>query len=168
MFSFSKHFVFLTLELSIQYLSMESYFCEKNYLWSFKITKREFVIIGSPSYKFFPYFGFVPCLLCRGDCVRKRSCVLPVLSCNSSVEVPLWKVLCGRSENPSVWRRGHRVVARILKHLCLRLIHYISTLSLFISCIALHCSYYIRAWYWLCAHTCVEPRELLIAPQLLV
>ena len=53
-------------------------------------------------------------------------------------------------------------------YLCLRLIHYLSSLSLFLSCITLYCSYHICAWYWLCTHTCVEPREHLVAPQLLV
>ena len=33
-------------------------------------------------------FGLVPCLLCRGDCIGEWSCVLQVLSCNFSVEVP--------------------------------------------------------------------------------
>ena len=41
----------------------------------------------------------------------------------------------------------------------LRLIHYFSTLSLFISCIALHYSYYIHARYYLCVPTLVLNQE---------
>jgi len=52
-------------------------------------------------------------------------------SCNFSVEVPLWKVLCGQSENPSVWRWERRAVARTSKHILLfALIRYLLTLSL--------------------------------------
>jgi len=105
--------------------------------------------------------GLVPTSYVEVLCLRDKLCT-PSVEFNSSVEVPLWKVLCGQSENLSVRRRGRRAVLKPRNiSQCLRLIHYISTLSLFISCIALHCSYYIRAWYWLCAHTCVEPREFL-------
>ena len=65
-----------------------------------RITKLYFFF--SLALLIFLFFGFVPSLLCRGDCVRERCCVLPVLSCNSSVEVPLWKVLYGHSKNSSV------------------------------------------------------------------
>ena len=112
-------------------------FVWENCLWSFENTKREFVIIGSPSCKLFLCFGFASYLMCRGYCVRERSCVLLMLSCNFSVEVPLWKscmdivkiLLCeGRDveqclEPPNISR-------------CLCLINYLSTLSL-ISCIVI-------------------------------
>ena len=55
-------------------------------------------------------------LLCRGLCLREKLSI-PVLSCNSSMEVPLWKVLCGHSENSSVWRRGCRAVVQTSKHI---------------------------------------------------
>ena len=60
--------------------------------------------------------GFVPTLLCRG--VRELELCTPICNhCNSSVEVPLWKVLGRHSENPSVWRRERRAVARTSKHI---------------------------------------------------
>ena len=101
-------------------------------------------------------------LLCRGLCLRERSCVLPVLSCNSSVEVPLWKVLCGHSgilmcegEDVEQWLEPQNII------FCLRLIHYLSTLSLFIFYIALHCSYYIHGRYCLFVPTLVLNQESL-------
>ena len=49
------------------------------------------------------YFGFEPCLLSRGGCGRERSCVLLTLKLQiPRWRFPLWEVLCGRSENPSV------------------------------------------------------------------
>ena len=48
-------------------------------------------------------FGFVPYFLCRGGCVRERSCVLLTLYLQiSQWRFPMWEVLCGRSENPFV------------------------------------------------------------------
>jgi len=44
---------------------------------------------------------------------------------------------------------------------CLRLIHYLSTLSLFIFYIALHCSYYIHGRYCLFVPTLVLNQESL-------
>ena len=42
------------------------------------------------------------------------------------------------------------------------------SLSYIVSCIISYCSYYLYAWCCLCVClTCVEPRELYIAPQLL-
>jgi len=90
-FSFPKHFVFLTLEQSIQYLSIGSYFCEKNYLWSFKITKREFMLIGSLSCKVF-LFGFVPYLLCGGACIERE-----IVYSWWKVVIPQWRSFCERS-----------------------------------------------------------------------
>ena len=65
-----------------------------------------------------------------------------VLSCNFSVEVPLWKVLCRHSENPSVWRQGYRAVAQTSKHILLFAFDPLSLnfISL-ISCIVLYCTY---------------------------
>ena len=51
--------------------------------------------------KFYFFLCFVLGLVltsCVEVCVKRWSCVLPALSCNFSVEVPLWKVLCGYSE----------------------------------------------------------------------
>ena len=51
---------------------------------------------------------------------------------------------------------------------CLRLIYYLSTLSLFISCIVITCSYsYTCLILFMCPHLCSTKRAL-IAPQLLV
>ena len=60
--------------------------------------------------------GLVP-TSCVEGCVWENELCTPVLSCNSSVEVLLWKVLCGNSGKPSVWRRGRRAVARTSKHI---------------------------------------------------
>ena len=87
---------------------------------------------------------------------------------------PSWRSLCRRScvdivkillcEGGDVeqWLKPRNISQ------CLRLIHYLLTLSLFLSSSALYCLYHIHAWYWLCGHTCVEPRELIKAPQLLI
>ena len=125
-----------------------------------------FVIIRSPSYKSFLCFDFVPNLLCRGDCVWERSCVLPVLSCNSSVEVPLWKVLCRHSRNPSVWGRGHRAVAQTSIHILLFAFESFSLNShLFISCIILLA--YIHMLDIVCVLTLVV-NQAIKAPQLII
>jgi len=95
----------------------------------------------------------VPCLLCRGCvCWREELCAPNCIYPNPQWRFPVWEVLCGRySENPSVWRRGHRAVARISKHILLFAIDPLSQLSLsFISCIVSY-SYHIYAWYCLCA-----------------
>ena len=86
---------------------------------------------------------------------REWSCVLPVLSCNSSVEVPLWKVLCGHSENSSVGRRGRKAVARTSKHILMFAFDPLPLNFLFISYIALHCSYsYTCLVLFVCPHLC--------------
>ena len=62
---------------------------------------------------------------------------------------------------------GGGAVARTSKHIPVFAFDLLSLNSIsIISCIALHCLYHIHAWYYLCAHTCIESRELLIAPQL--
>jgi len=65
-------------------------------------------------------FGLVPYLLCWGGCVGERSCVLLILY----LQIPRWRfpmleVLCGHIENPSMWRRECRAVARTSKHIVL-------------------------------------------------
>ena len=121
-------------------------------------------------------------LLCRGDWVLVlclASCVEMVvlergvvysLPCNliPRWRFPVWrscvdivKILLCEGRDVEQWLEPRN----ISWYLCL--IHYLLTLSL-ISCIALHCSYHLNAWYWLYAHTCVELRELLIAPQLIM
>ena len=133
-------------------------------MWSFKIIKREFVIMGSLS--------FISSLLCarlyafplvqRCLYLRERSFVLPVLSCNFSVKIPLWKVLCGYSENPSVWKRGRKAVARTSKHILVFMFDFLSLNSLFfISYNVIIIHIHIHARYYLCARTCVQQRELL-------
>ena len=48
-------------------------------------------------------FGLVTCLLCRGDFVGERSGVLLILYLQiPRWRLPVWEVLCGYSENPSV------------------------------------------------------------------
>ena len=59
--------------------------------------------------------GFVPFLLCRG--VRVGVVYSQFVSFNFSMEVPLWKILGGHSENPSVWRLGCRAMTRTSKHI---------------------------------------------------
>ena len=115
-------------------------------------------------------FGFVPYLLRRGGCVGERSCVLLTLYLQiPRWSFPVWEVRCGHSENPSVWRQRRRTVARTSKHILVFAFDPLSLNSIsLISCITLYCSYLIHAWYCLCVHTCVELRELHIAPQLLI
>ena len=58
--------------------------------------------------------------------------------------------------------------ARTSKHILVFAFDPLSLNSIsLIFCITLYCSYLIHAWYHLCAHTCVEPKEIHIAPQLL-
>jgi len=99
-------------------------------------------------------------LLSRGDCVWERSSVIQVQSCNFSVEVPLWKVLCEHSKNPSVQRRGRRVVARTSKHILLFTFDPLSLNSIsLISCITLYCIYsYARYSLCVCSHLCWTKR----------
>ena len=82
----------------------------------------------------------------------------------------MWEVLCGRySGNPSVRRRGRRAVARTSKHILLFAIDPLSlTLSLILCLELFHIVHIILICLVLIVcHTCVEPRELYIAPQLL-
>jgi len=90
--------------------------------------------------------------------LRERSCILPVLSCNSSVEVPLWKVLCGHSGNPSVWKRGRRVVVRTSKHIPV-FVFDLFTFSLFyiFHCLTLFISYTCLVLF-VCPHLCWTKR----------
>ena len=88
-------------------------------------------------------FLFTLCLtLCLPSCVKVCLRVGVVYSLfvsgNSSVEVPLWKVLGGHSGNPSVWKRGCRALARTSKHILVFAFGslYIST---FYSLYILHC-----------------------------
>ena len=116
--------------------------------------QKFFVIIRSPSCKLFLYFGFVSSLLCRGDSIWERSCVLLVLNYNSSVEVPLWKVMCEHNWNPSVWRRG---VDQWLEprniSFCLRL-DLFSQLSLSLSHYILH-RYYLLVFIYIFDIVCL-------------
>ena len=101
--------------------------------------------------------GFVPSLLCRGVCVDRGVVYSPCW-----VVIPQWRSLCGRScvdiveillcEGGDVeWLEPRNI------SWCLRLIHYFSTLSLFISCIVITCSYSYTK-YSLCAHLCSTKR----------
>ena len=65
------------------------------------------------------------------------SCVLFVLSCNSSVEVPFWKVMCEHSENSSVWRRGRRAAARTSKHISVFAFDLLFSLLYILHCLTL-------------------------------
>ena len=111
------------------------------------------------------FYFFFTSLLCRGDCVWERSCVLSVL-----IVIPQWRSFCARSFVNIVkillckggdieqWLEPRNI------SLCLCLIYFLSTpIALYI----LHCftCLYSYARYSLCAHTCVEPRELLIVPS---
>ena len=121
-------------------------------LWSFVISKRVFVIFVITKCISF----FILCsLLCRGDCVWERSCELQVLSCNSSVEVSLWKVMCGHCEKPSVWRRGRRAVALTSKHyLVFAFGSFFSTLSYilcFFTLLILYICLVLFVWPHLCS-----------------
>ena len=101
---FFKILCFLTLELINSNPIFRIFVLWENYLLSLLIPKLCLWSLDHQVVIFFFVFGFVPSLFCRGDCVWEKSCVLLVLNCNSSVEVPLWKVLCRHSENSSVWR----------------------------------------------------------------
>ena len=113
--------------------------------------------------------GLVPCLLCWGCiCLREELCTPSCIYPNPQWRFPVWEVLCGRyCRNPSVWRRGRRAVAQTSKHISVFVIDPLSLNSLsFISCIDSYFSYLICLVLFVCL-TCVEPRELYIAPQLL-
>ena len=116
----------------------------------------------------FFFCGLVSCFLCRGCiCLREELCTPSCICQNSQWRFPVWKVLCGRiSGNPSVWRRGRRAVARNSKHIFVFAIDPLSltlSLSYILYCIILFISYICLVL--IVCHTCVEPRELQIAPQ---
>ena len=98
--------------------------------------------------------GFAPTLLCRG--MREIELCNPISNrYNSSVEVPLWKVLGEYSGNSFVWRWGRRAVARTSKYILVFVFGSFSFNSLlFISHIAI-IVISIFAWCYLCTHTCV-------------
>ena len=75
--------------------------------------------------------AWLSALSCVEICVRERSCVLSVLSCNCLMEVPLWKVLVDVVEillceggDVEQWLEPRNM------SLSLHLIHYLSTLTL--------------------------------------
>ena len=70
------------------------------------------------------------------------------------------KILLCEGGDVEQWRTSKHILVFAIDPLSL------NSISL-ISCIDLYCSYLIYVWYCLCAYTCVEPRELHIAPQLL-
>jgi len=82
----------------------------------------------------------VPYLLCRGCiCWRVELCTLSCIYPNLQWRFPVWEVLCGRYiENPSVWRRGRRAVARTSKYIFLFAIDPLSLNSLSLIYLALH------------------------------
>ena len=108
--------------------------------------------------------------MCRGCIVRERSCVLlicitQILSggslCGKSCVDDIVKILLCEGGDVEQWLEPQNISC------CLRLIHYLS-LS-FILCFAL---FHIVHIILIClvlfvCHTCVEPRELQITPQLL-
>ena len=76
--------------------------------------------------------------------------------------------MCRHSENPSVWRWGHGVVARTSKHI---LLFAFDPLSLnfisHISCIALYCTYsYVRSSLYVCPYLCWTKRASYITSTL--
>ena len=118
----------------------------------------------------------VPCLLCRGCIIGERSCILPVcitqiLSgcslCGKSCVDDIVEILLCEGGDVEQWLEPRNI------SLCLRLIHYLFTLSpslslslsLIVHCIILFISYICLGL--IVCHTCVKPRELYIAPQLL-
>ena len=160
---FSKNFIFLTLELSSLILSIGSCFCEKNCLWSIEITKCYLWSLDHQDYNLFFTLALCLSLLCR-VIVFERG----VVCFKCSVVIPQWRSLCGRScvDIVEILLCEGGDVEQWLEPQNLCLIHY---LLLCLSYILhyLYCSYLIHARYCLCTHTCVEPRELHIAPQLL-
>ena len=113
---------------------------------------------------------FVPYLLCRGGIVGERSCVLPVCI----IQILSGGSLCGKSCVDDIVEiflcEGGDVEqgARTSKHVLVFAFDPLSlTLSYILSCIDSYCSIsYICLGLFVC-HTCVKPRELHIAPQLL-
>ena len=114
--------------------------------------------------------GVVPCLLCRGCLVGERSCVLPVCI----TQILSGGSLCGKSCVDAIAEiilcKGEDVElgARTSKHIMVFVFDLLSlTLSLLL-CLALidivHIIYMLGLFVCL---TCVQPRELHIAPQLL-
>ena len=143
---FSKHFCFThILELFTSNLSSRILYCEKSCAW------------------------LSAHLLCRGLCLREWSCILPV-----AIIISRWRSLCERScvdIMKILLCEGGDVELRLEPRnisLCLRLIYFFSLSLSLISCIAYIVHIHMHARYSLCAHACVEPRELLIAPQLLI
>ena len=179
----SKHFIFLHLSYHI-YPIYRILFCEENWFVVFVSAK---VVCGlwdhqdcNPIFCFgfvpFPLsvevIVVVPYLLCRGCvCWREELCTPSLYYPNPQWRFPVWEVLCGQySENPSVWRRGRRAVTRTSKHI---LVFAFDPLSLnFLSLILCLALFHIVHIILIClvlfvCHTCVQPRELQIAPQLL-
>ena len=80
----------------------------------------------------------------------------------------MWEVLCGRVSKIFLCEGGDvELGARISKYILVFAFDPLSlTLSL-ILCIASYCSYHIYACVDCVCFTCVKPRELHIAPQLL-
>ena len=72
------------------------------------------------------------------------------------------EILLCEGRNVEQWLKTRNI------SLCLCLDLSLSTLSLFISCFALHCSYYIHALYCSCALIYVKLRERQISPHLLI
>ena len=129
LFLFQNTLISHILELSILFLSLGSSFCEKIVCDPLR-SPREFVIIESPSCNIFFCLDFVPSLLCRGDWVERKNCVLWYW-----VVIPQWRSLCGRScvdivkillcegGNVEQWLESRNI------SLCLCLIFCLSTLN---------------------------------------
>ena len=147
--SFPKTLCTHILELFFQNLSSRILYCERCFVCDHWITKFVFVIIGSPSYISF----FTLCLaLCLPSCVEiweLELCISYLYFCNSSVEVPLWKVLGGHSENLFVWRRGRRAVARTSKHILVFVFGSFSLNSLYLALLLLLIHIHARYCLWL-------------------
>ena len=158
-----KTLCFLTLELSILNLSLGSYFCEKNCLWSFEITKR--VVCDLCDHQVYILsllvLGFV-----RSSCVEEKKSGV-VYSWFVFV-ISQWRSLCGRSckDIVKILLCEGRDVEQWLEprniSVCLRLDFLSNSLSLSLYlALLLLIHIHIHARYCSCAHTCVQLREFL-------
>ena len=115
----------------------------------------------------------VACLLCRCCCcLREELCTLKLYYPNPQWRFPMWEVLCERIVEILLCEsRDVELGARTSKHIFMFVFDPLSlTLSLFyiVPCIISYCSFILICLVlFVRAHTCVKPRELHIAPQLL-
>jgi len=105
--------------------------------------------------------------LCLASCVEVFVLERGVVYSHCRVVIPRWRSLYGRFRVDIVkillceggdveqWLKPQNISR------CLCLIHYLSTLSLFIACIALHCSF-LYARYSLCVPTLIFNEESLL------